>query len=202
VFSGIIDATGTIADVRQVPGGCVLVVRAAGGYWRDVSAGASVAIDGVCLTATGIDGGDARFDVVAETLRRSTLGDLGRGDTVNLQKSLAAGDRIDGHFVQGHIDAIGVVARADQTPAESKWWIRVDEAVRPYIVPKGSVAVDGISLTIADVEGELFSVALIPTTLDRTTIGRKRAGARVNIETDVIARTVVHCLRGVMPARD
>jgi riboflavin synthase len=199
VFSGIIDAIGTVTKCDATPSGRRLIVRAPG-YWKGALAGSSIAIDGVCLTITQVSGDDAAFDVVPETLRRSTLGGLGAGGEVNLQKSLAVGDRIDGHFVQGHVDAVGRVERAEQSETESKWWIRVDEEAMHYIIPKGSVSIDGISLTIADVADGCFSVALIPTTLERTTLGRKRAGAGVNIETDILARTVVSHLRSLQGA--
>lgn len=198
MFSGIIDYVGDVCSVATVSGGVLLSVRALG-YWADVMPGSSIAVDGVCLTVTRIEGDSACFDVVSETLRRSTLGELRAGGRVNLQKSLRVGDRVDGHFVQGHVDAIGVVSRVESAPAESKWWIRADAATLPCIVPKGSIAIDGISLTIADVQGDEFSVALIPTTLERTTIGTKQVGARVNLETDIVARTVVHQMKAIMP---
>jgi len=196
MFGGIIDAIGEVRVCRPTAGGARLTIRAPG-YWTDVRPGASIAIDGVCLTVTGTSGPEAGFDVVAETLRRSTLGGLRPGDGVNLQKSLAVGERIDGHFVQGHVDAIGVVERVDASEAECKYWFRVDPAALAYLVPKGSVAIDGISLTIADLHDGLFSVALIPTTLQRTTIGRKKPGNRVNIETDILVRTVVNHIQSI-----
>lgn len=198
VFSGIIDGVGEVCTVAKVPGGVALSIRATG-YWVDVMPGASVAIDGVCLTVTRIEDDVACFDVVAETLRRTTLGELRAGGRVNLQKSLRVGDRVDGHFVQGHVDAIGVVSRVESSAAESKWWVRVGGGALPCMVPKGSVAIDGISLTIADVCGDEFSVALIPMTLERTTIGSKQVGAKVNLETDIVARTVIHQLKAMTP---
>lgn len=198
MFSGIIDGVGEVCTVAKVPGGVALSIRATG-YWVDVMPGASVAIDGVCLTVTRIEDDVACFDVVAETLRRTTLGELRAGGRVNLQKSLRVGDRVDGHFVQGHVDAIGVVSRVESSAAESKWWVRVGGGALPCMVPKGSVAIDGISLTIADVCGDEFSVALIPMTLERTTIGSKQVGAKVNLETDIVARTVIHQLKAMTP---
>ncbi|MBX3396077.1 MAG: riboflavin synthase [Phycisphaerae bacterium] len=196
MFSGIIDAIGTVRDTRQTAGGRVLRIESPL-YWTGVPAGASIAIDGVCLTLTGSDDRCAEFDVIAETLRRSTLGELRSGDRVNLQKSLAVGDRIDGHFVQGHIDAVATVTRVEQSPEQSMWWLRPGDSAMAYITPKGSIAIDGISLTVADVRGDEFSVALIPTTLDRTTLGHKGAGRLVNIETDILSRTVVHYLKSI-----
>lgn len=194
MFSGIIDAIGTVSDWQPSPAGRTLTI-AAPGYWEGVRPGASIAIDGVCLTVTSMNGHQAVFDVVTETLRRSTLRELRLGAPVNLQKALAAGDRIDGHFVQGHIDAIGTIARIDQAGGESRWWLATEAEAMSCIVPKGSIALDGISLTVAEVRDGLFSVALIPTTLQATTLDGKKIGQHVNLETDILARTVVHYLR-------
>ncbi|MEK6644529.1 MAG: riboflavin synthase [Planctomycetota bacterium] len=199
MFSGIIDATGFIVASDVSDAGRRLMIRAPG-YWADTIHGASVAIDGVCLTLTHTDGADAAFDVVAETLRRTTLGRLTPGDRVNLQKSLRVGDRIDGHFVQGHVDAIGVISRIDRDDGESMWWIELDDHAMRYLIPKGSVAIDGISLTVAKMAGGQFGVAIIPTTLEITTLGTKRVGASVNIETDILSRTVVQHLERVADA--
>jgi riboflavin synthase len=200
MFSGIIDAIGEVRSVHDLPGGKTLVVRAPG-YWDGVKAGASIAVDGACLTMTQSDAQDARFDVIAETLRRTTLGQLYPGDRVNLQKSLTVGERIDGHFVQGHVDAVAIVVEARETAGESIWWFSTEDepaaatTMSSCIIPKGSIAIDGISLTVAAVRQGRFSVALIPTTLRDTTLGAKRAGAKVNIETDILARTVVQYLQ-------
>jgi riboflavin synthase len=194
MFSGIIDAVGQVRSCRETPGGKTLVV-AARDYWAESPAGASIAVDGVCLTLTSIRDSDATFDVITETLRRSTLGGLRPGDRVNLQKALAVGDRVDGHFVQGHVDAVGTVAKVEQSPGESIWWFSSHAETLAYTAPKGSIAIDGISLTIVDVHKDMFSVALIPTTLERTTLGQKNVGDPVNIETDILARTVVHYLQ-------
>ena len=196
MFSGIIDCIGEVVEAGAVPGGMRLRVRAPG-YWTGVALGASIAIDGVCLTATTTSGDIATFDVVAETLRRTTLGTLRAGGRVNLQKSLKAGDPIDGHFVQGHVDAIARVERVEQSPAESMWWFALDADAMRYVIPKGSIAIDGISLTVANRRDDCFSVALIPTTLERTTLGDKQVGARVNIETDLLSRTIVHHLQTI-----
>lgn len=201
MFSGIIDAIGRVSAVRQMSGGCELILRAAD-YWCGVEPGASIAVDGVCLTLTRLEGDDAHFDVIAETLRRSTLGRLRTGNGVNLQKSLKAGDAIDGHFVQGHVDAVATVAKVEQSERESIWWYTMEPEPMAYIIPKGSVAIDGISLTIADLQGDRFSTALIPTTLERTTLGGKREGDVVNVETDILARTVVQHLRTLPIGRD
>lgn len=192
MFSGIIDQVGQVARIEASSAGRRLVIDAPG-YWKDVGEGSSVAIDGVCLTIVRCDEGSAEFDVVPETLRRSTLGGLLAGSRVNLQKSLAAGERIDGHFVQGHVDAMGRVERVERG-SDVIWHFTADNEAMAYIVPKGSVAIDGISLTVASISPNGFSVALIPTTLSRTTLGEKKPGDSVNIETDILVRALVHHL--------
>lgn len=197
MFSGIVDAVGEVREIRPTAGGCVLRILAPG-YWHGVAHGGSIAVDGVCLTLTGATDAEASFDVVAETLRRSTLGRLRQGSSVNLQKSLGAGQAIDGHFVQGHVDAIAEIAGVEQSEKEAIWWFRMDAEAMAYVIPKGSIAIDGISLTIAEIRDGIFSVALIPTTLERTTLGKKREGDFVNIETDIVSRTIVEHLRRLM----
>jgi riboflavin synthase len=196
MFSGIIDAIGRIRDSRDATGGKTLTITAPG-YWQGVPLGGSIAVDGVCLTLTRTERDEARFDVIAETLRKSTLGDLKPGDNVNLQKSLTVGDGIDGHFVQGHVDAVAKVRRIDESAGQSVWWLEMPTGAMACVTPKGSIAIDGISLTIAEVRAGTFSVALIPTTLEQTTLRSKRVGSRVNIETDILARTVVHYLKSL-----
>lgn len=196
VFTGIVETTGTISDTRSVAGGRSLRVNV-GPMASDCSPGASLCVSGVCLTVVSVAGPVVTFDVIAETLAATVLGSRRPGDRVNLERSLRPSDRLDGHFVQGHVDGRAVVKRVVQTAEESILWLLPDEALTAYLIPKGSVAVDGVSLTIASVEKQVFSVALIPTTLERTTLSGLRAGDRVNIETDIIARTVVHSLAGM-----
>jgi riboflavin synthase len=195
MFGGIIDKIGEVVGVEPSGSGRRMIVRAVD-YWKNLSEGASVAVDGVCLTLIRRTEDDAEFDVVPETLRCSTLANLAVGGRVNLQKSLAVGERIDGHFVQGHVDAMARVeriGRGTEVIAE----FTVDEQTMPCIVPKGSIAIDGISLTVAAVQSAGFSVALIPTTLSRTTLGEKRPGDSVNIETDILVRSIVHHLQSI-----
>lgn len=194
MFTGIIEHTGRIEAVTETAGGRRLVIDA-GPCAADLAPGASLAVNGVCLTVVTREDARLSFDVITETLRRSNLGRLRAGDPVNLERCLRAGDRIDGHFVQGHVDGVATVDRRDAGASEFKLWLQVDAALRPYIVPKGGIALDGVSLTIADIDGDRFSVALIPTTLDRTTLGRRNPGDTVNVETDILARIVVHQLR-------
>ena len=203
MFTGIVEAVVPVAalDVAagSAAGGRRLRVEL-GALWPDLRPGASVAVNGVCLTLAARSGPLADFDVIPETLRRTNLGALAAGEGVNVERSLRAGDAIDGHFVQGHVDAVGEIVRIDAS-GERRVWVHAPPTVRPCLVPKGSVALDGVSLTIAELEAERFAVALIPTTLERTTLGRRRVGERVNIETDVLARLVVQRLDAVLAAR-
>jgi riboflavin synthase len=196
MFTGIVETTGSIVRTAPVAGGRKLCVDA-GQIASDAVHGASIAINGVCLTVTGVAGTQVDFDVIKETLERTNLGRLRAGDRVNLERSLRPDSRLDGHFVQGHIDGVGEVTRRIDTPREFVLWVRGDEGVRQFLIPKGSVTIDGISLTIAAVEADQFSVAIIPTTLERTNLRERKVGDRVNLESDIIARTVVHHLRQI-----
>jgi len=182
MFTGIVEATGRVRAARRTSRGLRLEVE---GPWK-VSAGASVSISGACLTA--LDGDGLRFDVIPETLKRTTLGALRTGGRVNLERALASGARLDGHVVQGHVDGKGAVESLSRNGREVILEIRVGPELANQIVAKGSIAVDGVSLTVVEVEDGRFSVALIPTTLKRTTLGKLRKGDRVNIETDVLAK--------------
>ena len=191
MFTGIVECVAAIDGTQAVPGGRRLRV-AAPSIADDCALGASVCVSGVCLTVAGRAGSALEFDVITETLERSTLGALRKGDRVNLERSLAVGDRLDGHFVQGHVDGTGTVTRVDTSGGQHCVWLRASSELLPYVIPKGSIAIDGVSLTIASLRSGEFSVALIPTTLDQTTLSSLTPGRRVNIETDVITRTIVH----------
>jgi riboflavin synthase len=197
MFTGVVQALGTVVGVEPAPrphgpGGLAhrfdldLGALAAG-----LQLGASVAVNGVCLTLAERRGTVGVFHVVPETWQRSTLGSLRRGDAVHLENTLRVGDALDGHFVQGHVDGTGHLERIERRAGEWKLWIQAPVELVRYIVPKGSIAIDGTSLTIVDATGELFSVALIPTTLERTTFARRQPGDRVNLETDILARLIV-----------
>jgi riboflavin synthase len=195
VFAGIVERTGVV--VRRGPSatargtGAVRFEIDAGELLADSPCGASVAVNGVCLTLADRHANVAAFDVIPETMRLTNLGTLETGDAVNLERSLRVGDRIDGHFVQGHVDGVGVVRH--NGPRDGEWTLNVEipAPLLRYCVRKGSITIDGTSLTLVDVDAAIVSVALIPTTLERTILGRRRTGERVNIETDVLARLVV-----------
>lgn len=166
---------------------------------KEVAIGDSVAVDGACLTVTSIDGPAMAFDVVTETLGKTTLGDLSAGSSVNLEGALRVGDRLSGHFVMGHVDGVGTVAARTDEAGQTVFRIRAPEPVEPYLLEKGSVAVKGISLTIWDVAGPEFSIAVIPHTLAETTLGTTNRGDRVNLEADVLARWIARMMPGGAP---
>ena len=197
MFTGIIEHVGTVVGVEATPrshagGGLAHRVDVELAHLADgLRLGASVAINGVCLTLAELRGTVGAFDAVPETWEITTLGRLRVGDSINLERALRVGGSLDGHFVQGHVDGIGVVDRIDRTRGQWKLWITARADLMPAIVPKGSVALDGTSLTVVDAVGERFSVALIPTTIDSTIIGRRQPGDSMNIETDILARLVI-----------
>lgn len=198
MFTGIIETTLTIASIRRTAEGLRLAIDVS--PLREMPAlGASLAINGACLTVAAVDGSVASFDVVGETCDRTTLGQLAAGSKVNVEPALRVGQPLDGHFVQGHVDGIATVERVETTGGQWRCWFVADQAdvLGPYLVPKGSVAIDGVSLTLADVDGVRFSVALIPTTLDLTTLTRLKAGDKVNIETDLIVRAILRQLQWI-----
>ena len=194
MFTGIVEELGTIQAVQRGKSSVVLSI-AAREVLSDLKIGDSVAVNGVCLTATGKDSGGFTADVMHETLNRSALGALSVGSRVNLERAMPADGRFGGHIVSGHIDGTGVITAV--RPDDNAVWYTVSagpELLR-YIVEKGSVAIDGISLTVAAVETGSFSVSLIPHTAACTTLGEKRAGDAVNLETDIIGKYVEKLLR-------
>jgi riboflavin synthase len=205
VFTGIVEELGKVAGLDHSPGSARITI-----YGPLVAAGAapgsSIAVSGVCLTVTETDGGQFTADVMGETLARSTLGALSAGGPVNLERPVPAGGRLDGHIVQGHVDGTGVIT--ESTPAD-RWHvlrISIPAELSRYIAEKGSVAVDGVSLTVSGVSespapgrdgaGSWFEVSLIPETLARTTLGSVGVGDQVNLEVDVIAKYVERLLAG------
>jgi len=193
VFTGLVQELGTITSIQPVEGGgAKLVIDAA--LASQLSAGDSVAVNGVCLTA--VDPGEQSFsaDAIGETLARSSLGDLAAGSKVNLELPLAIGDRLGGHVVQGHVDAVGEVVDATEQGNALVVRITAPESLSKYLVAKGSVAIDGVSLTVARLDQSTFEVWLIPETRERTGLGQAVAGTKVNLEADVLAKYVERLL--------
>ncbi len=188
MFTGLVAATGEVESLERTGDGARLRIRTE--LAGELEPGDSVAVNGVCLTAVDPDGEGFSADVMAETLRRSSLGPLARGDEVNLELPLRAGDRLGGHIVQGHVDATGTVQAVHEDGFARLVRIGAAPEVLRYVVEKGSIAVDGVSLTVSAVDGDWFEVSLIPETLERTTLGSAARGRRVNLEVDVLAKYV------------
>ena len=189
MFTGIVREVGRVESVDGDEDGVSLVIeapRTAPG----VEVGGSVSIDGVCLTAESVDGDCIRFHAVPETLRRSSLGRLEAGSRVNLEPALRAGDPLGGHYVQGHVDGVGRVQTVETEGEGLRVVVAAPAELLRYCVEKGSIAMEGVSLTVAALDGDSFAVALIPQTLTETTLGELEAGRAVNLEVDVLAKYV------------
>jgi len=192
MFTGLIEALGVVREVTPTGAGRDLLIETPS-IAAELSLGESVAVNGCCLTVVAHDTQVCRFQAGPETLRRTNLGDLCPGNPVNLERSLRVGDRLGGHIVQGHIDGVG---RIDRLLSDGDWvlfWFTCPPELAAQMVSKGSVAVDGVSLTLVDVEESRFSVALIPHTLAHTTLGSKKPGDPANLETDLLAKYVQKC---------
>ena len=183
MFTGLVEAVGEVVGVERDERGAVIEIAST--IAGELEPGDSIAVSGACLTAREIDGGHFRADVVAETLRRTTLGELAGGSRVNLELPLRLSDRLGGHVVLGHVDGVGEVrARHDSGEIE----VAIDERLSRYVVEKGSIAFDGVSLTVAAVDSSTVTVALIPATRESTTLGEAAVGARLNVEVDIMAK--------------
>jgi riboflavin synthase len=187
VFSGIVEAVGRVREASVSPAGKRLSIEAP---FDRLAIGESICVSGVCLTVTATSPGFFDADVSPETLRRSTLGRLGAGSEVNLERSLRLGDRLSGHLVFGHVDGIGRLIALRPEGESSLYEFEAAESVSRYLVEKGSVAVDGVSLTVFGCEDRRFSVAVIPHTARVTTLGKLEPGAAVNLESDMIAKYI------------
>jgi riboflavin synthase len=194
MFTGLVQDRGEIEAVDQTADGVRLRVRSA--LAPELQEGDSVAVEGVCLTATAVDGAGFAADVMTETLQRSTLGGLRAGSRVNLELPLRATDRLGGHVVQGHVDGIGEIGDVTREGFSRRVFVQAPAELLRYVVEKGSIAVAGVSLTVAEVGEDGFVVALIPETLERTTLGELEGGERVNLEVDVLAKHVEKLLEG------
>jgi riboflavin synthase len=198
VFTGIVEERGLVRDLDRRR----LVVTARK-VLEDSGPGSSLSVNGVCLTvvsvtasAEGEPGGTLAFDVSPETLARTSLGSLGPGDPVNLERPVTLLSRLGGHLVQGHVDGVGTVAAVEEAELGKVMEVELPQQLAPYVAEKGSIAVDGVSLTVTRTHDGRFGVALVPFTLEATTLGARRAGDRVNLEVDVMAKYVEGLLRG------
>ena len=194
MFTGIVAEIGTVERITSGPDGARIRVRTA--LAGDVEAGDSVAVNGACLTAAAVDGGAFEADVMNQTLTHTSLGGLDPDAPVNLELAVRAGERLGGHLVQGHVDGTGRVTAVTEDGLARRVSIEAPEELRPLIADRGSVAVDGVSLTVAAVSEDSFEVSLVPETLERTTLGGIAEGDVVNLEVDVVARYVERLVSG------
>ena len=193
MFTGLIEEIGAVARRSGQEMSILAEV-----VLEDLSEGDSVSVDGACLTAVAVNEEDFVVQVSPETLSRTTLGDLKPGDAVNLERAMGAGGRFGGHFVQGHVDGVGQVTKVENQGEFALWEFQAPNEVARYLTPKGSIAVDGISLTIVEPMNDTFSVAIIPATLEKTTLKAKRPGQPVNLEADMISKQVYQFLKNSM----
>jgi riboflavin synthase len=198
VFTGIIETTGSVTAVDPRGELTRLGIRAAR-IAAEVAIGDSVAVNGTCLTVTSAKDEVVHFDAIAETLEKTALGDLVPGARVNLERALVAGGRLDGHIVQGHVDGVGRVRSLERQGDDVRLAVDCPDEIRQYLIDKGSVAIDGVSLTVVSVDRAGFDVALIPLTLAHTTLGERAVGDRVNLEADVLGKYVKRYLERVVP---
>ena len=198
MFTGIISGTGTIKSItgsKRTSNSDRRIRLELGRVGKGLKIGDSVSVNGTCLTVIVLKKTAAEFEIVKETMDRTTLGSFKDGDSVNIERSLKLSDRFEGHIVLGHVDGVGEISDVIKFPAEIKMWIRVKgKEMMKYLVPKGSVTVDGISLTVVDVGKYKFSVALVPHTVSKTTIGTKVRGDTVNLEFDILSKYIANLI--------
>lgn len=194
MFTGIIEELGTVQRLDRGSNSCQIVIQAAQ-VLEDVKLGDSIAINGVCLTVTSFDREHFTADMMAETLAKTNLKDLGSGQRVNLERATRLGDRMGGHLVQGHVDAVGTIVEQQKVGIATVLRIKASDELLQYLVAKGSVAIDGISLTVVEVLSDSFTVSIIPHTSKMTTLGFKKSGDTVNLEADIIGRYVEKLLK-------
>lgn len=187
MFTGIVEETGILERLER-RGGCARIFIRAEKILEGTKIGDSISVSGVCLTAVAVRPGSLVFEAIARTLAATTLGFLRSGEAVNLERALKAGDRIGGHFVTGHVDCVGVVRSRIMTKGNIEFRIGTPTGFAKFLVPRGSVAVDGVSLTVVAAQGSVFSVSLIPHTAGATALAKKKAGSRVNVEFDMLIK--------------
>jgi len=198
MFTGIVQGIRNISFVSNIEGGRKLRIQL-DDLSETLKHGASVAVNGVCLTAVKISHGWAEFDIIQETLNRSNLGAIKSGDSVNVERACSYGDEVGGHHVSGHVDCIGIIKKIYNSPNNCDFVISCDKQWLAFLIPKGWVTVDGVSLTIVDVGENWFSVSLIPETLEQTILGLKTEGKNANLEFDYTVKVIVNTIKRMMP---
>jgi riboflavin synthase len=190
LFTGIVEGIGKVLKIQKstTNRSAVKMTVDLGKHSKGLKIGQSVAINGVCLTVTGISKSKCNFEMIDETTKRTDLGNLKVGGIVNIERSLKVGDRMEGHFVLGHVDGVGTIKKIEKRPKEIKVWFEIPKHLSRFVVEKGSIAIDGISLTVVDVKKNLASVCLIPHTVQVTNFQTRNVGDKINIETDILGK--------------
>ena len=193
MFTGIIEGIGKIEKISKNTKNrsAIQMTVNLGKHAKGLKIGQSVALNGVCLTATKLSKSNCIFEMIEETTQKTDLGNLKPGDIVNIERSLKTGDRLEGHFVLGHVDGVGTIKKIQNKPKEVQVWFEVPKELSKYVVKKGSIAVDGISLTVVDIKNNLASVCLIPHTIEITNFKTKNVGDKLNIETDILGKYIL-----------
>jgi len=193
MFTGIVEGIGKIVKISKntKTRSSIQMTVNLGKHAKGLKIGQSVALNGVCLTATKLSKSNCIFEMIEETTRKTDLGNLKPGDIVNIERSLKAGDRLEGHFVLGHVDGVGIIKKIQNKPKEVQVWFEIPKKLSKYVVKKGSITIDGISLTVVDIKNNLASVCLIPHTMEITNFKIKNIGDKLNIETDILGKYIL-----------
>jgi len=193
MFTGIVEGIGKVKKISKATKNrsAIQMIVDLGKHGKGLKTGQSVALNGVCLTVTKLSKTQCTFEMIDETTKKTDLGNLKPGEIVNIERSLKVGDRLEGHFVLGHVDGVGIIKKIQKKPKEVQIWFEVPKNLSKYVVKKGSIAIDGISLTVVDIKNNLASVCLIPHTVDVTNFKTKNIGDKVNIETDILGKYIL-----------
>lgn len=193
MFTGIVEGIGKVEKISKKTKNrsAIQITINLGKHSKGLKIGQSVALNGVCLTVTKLSKPSCVFEMIEETTKKTDLGNLKPGGIVNIERSLKAGDRLEGHFVLGHVDGVGIIKKIKANPKEVQVWFEIPKNLTKYVVKKGSIAVDGISLTVVDVKKNLASVCLIPHTINVTNFKTKKIGDKINIETDILGKYIL-----------
>jgi riboflavin synthase len=193
MFTGIVQGIGKVKKISKATKNrsAVQMIVDLGKYGKGLKTGQSVALNGVCLTVAKLSKTECTFEMIEETTKKTDLGNLKTGEFVNIERSLKVGDRLEGHFVLGHIDGVGIIKKIQVKPKEVQIWFEVPKNLSKYVVKKGSIAMDGISLTVVNIKNNLASVCLIPHTVEVTNFKTKNIGDKINIETDILGKYIL-----------
>jgi len=193
MFTGIVEGIGKVKKISKITKNrsAIQMIVDLGKCSKGLKTGQSVALNGVCLTVTKLSKDGCTFEMIEETTKKTDLGNLIPGGIVNIERSLKAGDRLEGHFVLGHVDGVGIIKKIEKKPKEVQVWFQIPKNLSKYVVKKGSIAVDGISLTVVEIKNNMASVCLIPHTIEVTNFKTKKIGDKINIETDILGKYIL-----------